>query len=198
MPKIIFLGFLIFLTSCGGDNRSEFRMEVGKKYPLQEWPSQAFIDTLDLYVKAEPVKKRGSQAAITMELGPGGRVETVDLENSDETKLNPKIKKMFDSVMGRLPQETSASETPKKAVIQRSFADRFVVALGAAAANPRQGMQVAARQGETLEALLVRTYGAQARTLPQFLVHSQIERLNPSVDFQNLRNGEMVILPRVK
>ncbi len=169
----------LFLTSCSGYEREEFRMEVGKKYAMKKWPDSAYIDTLDRFFKNEPLKRSQKQ-----------KVEMTMNMSLPEKKTAPPPK---------------ATQTQKPNVVKNtqseSFADHFFYALYNLSENPSSkefGKKHRAKGGETLDDLLLRIYGARVKRVPKNLSESMIKGLNPGVDFSSLTEGEMVLLPNVK
>jgi hypothetical protein len=173
---------LLFLVSCSGYDREEFRMEVGKKYALKKWPDSVYIDTLDNFLKNEPVKKSQKQ----------------------------KVEMTMNMNMNMSLPEKKTEQPPKKAIQKpsavkntesESFPDQFFYALYNLSENPNStefGKKHKAKGGETLDDLLLRIYGARAKRVPKKLSESMLKGLNPGVDFSSLSEGETVLLPNVK
>jgi len=153
-------------------------MEVGKKYALQKWPDSVYIDTLDRFFKHEYVKQSAKQ-----------KVEMT----------------MSNNIM-RLPQKPAQSK-PKTSTAKindtktQSFPDSFFYALNKLSENPGSsefGKKYKAKGGETLDELLVRIYGAQAKKVPKYVSESMLKQLNPGTDFSSMAEGEAVLLPVLK
>jgi hypothetical protein len=171
---------LLFLVSCSGYDREEFRMEVGKKYALKKWPDSTYIDTLDRFFKNEPVKQsRKQKVEMTMDMNmslPGKKTE-------------------------QPPKKTVQKPSAVKNTESESFPDQFFYALYNLSENPNStefGKKHRAKNGETLDDLLLRIYGARAKRVPKKLSESMLKGLNPGVDFSSLSEGEIVLLPNVK
>ena len=82
-----------------------------------------------------------------------------------------------------------------------SFPDKFFYSLSKLSENSNNrefGRKHKARGGETLDDLLLRVYGPQARRIPKSITENIIRSLNPGADFSSLAEGEMVLLPVVK
>jgi hypothetical protein len=178
---IILLSLLIAIQaiSCSGYDREEFRMEVGKKYALKKWPDSIYIDTLDRFFKYEPVKQFAKQ-----------KVEMTMNNNIMSLPQKPAQSKSKTNVA---KPETKASETKTQ-----SFPDRFFHALSKLADNPSSnefGKKYKAKGGETLDELLVRIYGQQAKKIPKYLSESMLKQLNPGTDFSSMAEGEAILLP---
>jgi len=169
---------LLFLVSCSGYEREEFRMKVGKKYAMKKWPDSAYIDTLDRFFKNEPLKQSQKQ-----------KVEMTMNMSLPEKKTAP------------LPKTTQAQKpSVVKNTESESFPDLFFYALYNLSENPSSkefGKKHRAKGGETLDDLLLRIYGAKAKRVPKNLSESMLKGLNPGVDFSSLSEGEMVLLPTV-
>ncbi|MCL2283326.1 MAG: hypothetical protein FWC26_08425 [Fibromonadales bacterium] len=172
----------LFLTSCTGYERENFRMEVGKEYALKRWPDSAYIDTLERFFAKEYVKERKQKAEITMNMGNN----VMSLPKKDEKKP------------GKAAEKKSQSK-PAESI--GSFPDRFFHALYTLSENPgnaEHGRKYKAKGGENLDDLLLRIYGAQVKRVPKNLSENMIKRLNPGVDVSSFAEGEMVLLPNVK
>jgi phage tail protein X len=160
-------------------------MEVDKKYALKKWPDSAYIDTLERFFANELVKQPQKQKAeITMNM------------NSNIMSLP---KKSVD-IPEKKSQKPSAIKNTN-AEFAESFPDRFFYALYKLSENPSSkefGKKHRAKDGETLDDLLLRIYGANARRIPKNLSENMLKGLNPGVDFSSLPEGEMVLLPDVK
>ncbi|MDR2579493.1 MAG: hypothetical protein LBC85_00675 [Fibromonadaceae bacterium] len=183
---ILIAAFL--LVSCSGYDREEFRMEVGKRYDLKRWPDSAYIDTLDLFFAQEPVRQRRKQKVdITMSMGNN----TVSLPRKAAAPLAPSTPSKRIESPARSVQRPAAS----------SFPDQFIYALNRLLENPNNrefGRKYQAKGGETIDDLLLRIYGSQARRVPKFVSESMIKQLNPRADFTSLSEGELVTLPVVR
>jgi len=173
-----FIIIFIFLISCSGYDREEFRMEVGKKYALKKWPDSAYIDTLDNFFKYEYVKPSAKQ-----------KVEMTMSNNIMSLPQKPTQSKPKTSAA--TPAKTSETKT-------QSFPDRFFYALNKLSENPGNsefGKKYKAKGGETLDELLVRIYGQQAKKVPKYVSESMLKQLNPGTDFSSMAEGETVLLP---
>jgi len=169
---------LIFLISCSGYDREEFRMEVGKKYALKKWPDSAYIDTLDRFFKHEYVKQSAKQKV--------------------EMTMNNNIMSLPQKPTQSKPKTSTAKTNDTKT---QSFPDRFFYALSKLSENPSSnefGKKYKAKGGETLDELLVRIYGAQAKRVPKYISESMLKQLNPGTDFSSMSEGEAVLLPVLK
>ena len=172
----------LFLASCSGYERENFRMEVGREYALKDWPDSAYIDTLERFFSKEYVREQKQKAEISMNMGNN----TMSLPKKNEKKSEKVPEKRVQSA----PSQSS-----------ESFPDKFFNALYNLSGNPSSteyGRKYKAKGGENLEALLLRVYGAQAKRVPKNLSENMIKRLNPGVDFSSLNEGEMILLPSVK
>jgi hypothetical protein len=171
---------MLFLASCSGYDRENFRMEVGKKYDLKKWPDSAYIDTLDNFFKNEPIKQAQKQKAeITMSMNN-------KIMNISEKKANVPEKNALEK---KNPKETS-----------EPFPDRFVHILNRLLENPSSkelGKKYKVKDREDLDGLLLRVYGQQAKKLPKYTSELMMKQLNPDVDFSALSEGEIVLLPIV-
>ena len=184
MAKLLLIAALL-LVSCSGYDREEFRMEMGKEYPLKKWPDSAYIDTLDKFFKHELVKQSAKQKAeITMNANFDSKIEMP--KNKKETKD---------------PKEPSQGRPRVNEPKAESFPDKFFYALSRLSENPGSnefGKKYRAKSGETLEELLVRVYGQQAKKIPKYVSESMLRQLNLGIDFSSLSEGEAVLLPNVK
>jgi hypothetical protein len=179
---------LACLFACSGYDREEFRMEVGKKYDLKKWPDSAYVDTLDRFFKTEPVKQSAKQKAeITMNMSNNA----VSLPKKNANTLEKNIQNARESI-SKKNEETKKTE---------SFPDKFFNALYKLSENPNStefGKKHRAKNGETLDDLLLRVYGSQAKRVPKYISESMLKQLNPGTDFSSLSEGEMVLLPAVR
>jgi len=158
-------------------------MEVGKRYDLKKWPDSAYIDTLDKFFKNEPIKQPQKQKAeITMSMNniniPTKKINAYE-KNAPEKNIPER----------KIPKEP-----------QESFPDRFVNALNRLLENPNSrelGKKYNVKDGETLDGLLFRVYGQQAKRLPKYTSELMMKQLNPGVDFSALSEGQTVLLPIV-
>ncbi len=169
------------LISCSGYDREEFRMEVGKKYALAKFPDSAYIDTLDRFFKYEPLKQSAKQK---VEMTMSNNIMSLPQKHA---KSKPKTS------TPSTPRAEKTSETKNQ-----SFPDRFFYALSKLSENPGNsefGKKHRAKGGETLEELLVRVYGAQAKKIPKYVSESMLKQLNPGTDFSSMAEGEAVLLP---
>ncbi|MDR2583748.1 MAG: hypothetical protein LBC75_09735 [Fibromonadaceae bacterium] len=177
---------LIFalLISCSGYDREEFRMEVGKKYALTKWPDSAYIDTLDRFFKYEQVKQSAKQ-----------KVEMTMSNNIMSLPQKPTQSKPRTST-------PNTASTPKTSEAKtQSFPDKFFYSLSKLLENPNNnefGKKYRAKGGETLDELLVRVYGQQAKKVPKYVSESMLKQLNPDTDFSSMAEGEAVLLPVVR
>jgi len=182
MKNIVLTFIVALLLSCSDYDRESFRMEAGKKYALKKWPDSAYIDTLDRYFASEPIKQsRKQKVDISMNM------------NAKAMSLPRESPKHFEKK--RPSQSTGAVKETQ------SFADRFFYALNKLSENSNNnefGRRYKARGGETLDDLLLRVYGQQARRVPKGITEGFVKSLNPGVDFSSLSEGEMVLLPNVK
>jgi len=177
---------LIFalLISCSGYDREEFRMEVGKKYALTKWPDSAYIDTLDRFLKYEPLKQSAKQ-----------KVEMTMSNNIMSLPQKPTQSKPRTST-------PNTASTPKTSETKtQSFPDKFFYSLSKLLENPSSsefGKKHRAKGGETLDELLLRIYGPQAKKVPKYVSESMLRQLNPGTDFSSMAEGEAVLLPVVR
>jgi len=150
-------------------------MEIGKKYALEKWPDSAYIDTLDKFFKHEYVKQPAKQKV--------------------EMTMNNNIMSLPQKPTKSKPRASATKTIDKKT---ESFPDRFFYALSKLSENPGSsefGKKYRAKGGETLDELLVRIYGAQAKRVPKYISESMLKQLNPSTDFSSMAEGETVLLP---
>jgi len=172
------------LISCSGYDREEFRMEVGKKYALTKWPDSTYIDTLDRFFKYEPVKYSAKQ-----------KVEMTMNNNIMSLPQKPAQSKPRTST-------PNTASTPKTSEAKtQSFPDKFFYSLSKLLENPSNsefGKKHRAKGGETLDELLVRVYGSQAKKVPKYVSESMLRQLNPGTDFSSMAEGETVLLPVVR
>jgi len=154
-------------------------MEVGKKYALEKWPDSAYIDTLDRFLKNEYVKQSTKQKV--------------------EMSMNNNIMSLPKKPTQSKPKTSMAKTIDTKT--QSSFPDRFFYALNKLSENPGNsefGKKYKAKGGETLDELLVRIYGQQAKKVPKYVSESMLKQLNPGTDFSSMAEGEAVLLPVLK
>ncbi|MDR0516900.1 MAG: hypothetical protein LBH25_07645 [Fibromonadaceae bacterium] len=173
------------LLACSSYDREEFRMETGKKYYLKKWPDSVFIDTLDRYFTNEPIKQSQKKKA------------EISMSMNNKTMSLPGIS------TNTPPKKTQSTSTvPNKSEEgSQSFPEKFFEALDKLAENPGSkefGKKHKARNGETLDAMLLRIYGSQVKKVPKYLSEDMLKKLNPSIDFTSLSEGDMVLLPVVK
>jgi hypothetical protein len=173
----------LFIMSCSDYERENFRMEVGKKYALKEWPDSVYIDTLDRFFKQELVKQPAKQKVeMTMKN---------DIISLPQKPIQSKPK----------TNETKINETKASEIKTQSFPDRFFYALGRLLENPGSnefGKKYRAKDGETLNELLDRVYGPQVKKIPKYVSESMLKQLNPNADFSSLAEEEIVLLPLVR
>jgi len=153
-------------------------MEVGKKYALKKWPDSAYIDTLDRFFKHEYVKQSAKQKV--------------------EMTMSNNIKSLPQKPTQSKPKSNTASTAKTTDTKTQSFPDRFFYALSKLSENPNNsefGKKYKAKGGETLDELLVRIYGQQAKRIPKYISESMLKQLNPGTDFSSMAEGEMVLLP---
>ncbi|MDR2595372.1 MAG: hypothetical protein LBC87_11440 [Fibromonadaceae bacterium] len=177
---------LIFalLISCSGYDREEFRMEVGKKYALTKWPDSTYIDTLDRFFKYEPLKQSAKQK---VEMTMSNNIMSLPQK---PTQSKPRIS----TPNTASPPKTSEAKT-------QSFPDKFFYSLSKLLENPNNsefGKKHRAKGGETLDELLVRVYGQQAKKIPKYVSESMLRQLNSGTDFSSMAEGEAVLLPVVR
>ena len=172
------------LISCSGYDREEFRMEVGKKYALTKWPDSTYIDTLDRFFKYEPLKQSAKQ-----------KVEMTMSNNIMSLPQKPAQSKPRTST-------PNIASTPKTSEAKtQSFPDKFFHSLSKLLENPNNsefGKKHRARGGETLDELLTRVYGPQAKKVPKYVSESMLKQLNPGTNFSSMAEGDAVLLPVVK
>jgi len=170
----------LLLTACSDYDRENFRMEVGKKYELKKWPDSAYIDTLDKFFKNEPIKQsQKKEAEITM--------------NTNNHFIIPK-KKITTPQKNAIEKKAVPKETTEP------FPDKFVNAMNKLLEHPNNrelGKKYSVKAGETLDGLLLRVYGPQAKKLPKFTSEIMMKQLNPGIDFSSLSEGQTVLLPIV-
>ena len=174
----------LLLTSCSGCDRENFRMEVGKKYALKKWPDSTYIDTLDRYFANELVKPQQKQKT------------EITLSTTYKKVEPPKEEKKAEP---QKPKEKSDVKTEGILKNAESFPDQFFNALFKLSENPSGefGKRHKARDGETLDDLLLRIYGARVKKIPKQLSETMIKKLNPNANFSSLSEGEMILLPMV-
>jgi len=156
-------------------------MEIGKKYALEKWPDSAYIDTLDKFFKHEYVKQPAKQKV--------------------EMTMNNNIMSLPQKQTQSKPRTSPANPIKKSDAKTQSFPDRFFYALNKLSENPSSnefGKKYKAKGGETLDELLVRIYGAQAKRVPKYISESMLKQLNPGTDFSSMSEGETVLLPVIK
>ena len=183
--KVLILFIALSLAACSGYDRENFRMEAGKKYALKKWPDSAYIDTLDKFFKNEPIKQSQKQKAEI----------TMSTNNNVMDMLKGKLSIPKKNIP---PKSVSERSTPKKN--QESFPDKFVNVLNKLLENQNNrelGKKYNVKSGETLDGLLLRVYGQQAKRLPKYTSELMVKQLNPSVDFSSLSEGQTVLLPVV-
>jgi hypothetical protein len=165
-------------------------MEVGKKYALKRWPDSAYIDTLDKFFKTEPIKQSQKQKAEI----------TMSMNNNAMDMLIKKANAIEKSIPKKNVSEKGVSEKSVLKETQEPFPDKFVNALNKLLENPNSrelGKKYNVKSGETLDGLLVRVYGQQAKRLPKYTSELMVKQLNPSLDFSALSEGQTVLLPIV-
>jgi len=181
---ILALIFAALLISCSGYDREEFRMEVGKKYALTKWPDSAYIDTLDRFFKREPLKQSAKQ-----------KVEMTMSNNIMSLPQKPTQSKPRTST-------PNTASTPKTSEAKtQSFPDKFFYSLSKLLENPNNsefGKKHRAKGGETLDELLLRVYGSQAKKVPKYVSESMLKQLNPGTNFSSMAEGEAILLPVVR
>jgi len=181
---LVFIAAL-FLTSCSGYERENFRMEIDKKYALKKWPDKAYIDTLDRFLAKEPIKQQQKQKAeITMSM------DNKAMSLPKKSELPQRVQKSGAGVK----KNEDGKDT-------QSFPERFFYALYKLSENPDNGefgKKYRAKGGESLEDLLLRIYGTGAKRVPKHVSESMIKKLNPGADITSFAEGEMVLLPNVK
>jgi len=184
--KTLILLAALSLAACSDYDRENFRMEVGKKYALKRWPDSAYIDTLDKFFKNEPIKQSQKQKAEI----------TMSTNNNVMDMLKGKVNIPKKNIAQKSVPERS---TPKET--KEPFPDKFVNVLNKLLENPNNrelGKKYNVKSGETLDGLLLRVYGQQAKKLPKYTSELMLKQLNPGVDFSALSEGQTVLLPIVK
>ncbi|GHV11705.1 hypothetical protein AGMMS49938_02880 [Fibrobacterales bacterium] len=168
-------------------------MEVGKKYALKEFPDSLFLDTLDKFFNAEPLRQQQKQK-VEMTMNNDFEIPK-SLRPSESRNSSPSHSNMGTN------NDDKKSETKQKKQTENeiSFLENFIETLGKLAEEPNgsNGKIVKAKEGESLTNLLTRTYGAQAAKIPKFLVENQLKTLNPQVNFSALTEGENILLPKL-
>jgi len=181
--------FASLLISCSGYDREEFRMEVGKKYALTKWPDSAYIDTLDRFLKREPLKQSAKQK-VEMTMNMNNNIMSLPQK---PTQSKPRT---------TTPNTANTASTPKTSEAKtQSFPDKFFYSLSKLLENPGSsefGKKHRAKGGETLDELLLRVYGSQAKKVPKYVSESMLKQLNPSTNFSSMAEGEAVLLPVVR
>lgn len=187
MPRLqlFFLCLTFLLMSCSQDNdRSSFRLQVNKPYGLREWPDSNFVANLDSIAGAELVRPT-QRPPVEITLNPlGGLPRQTSTANSPTpgTSVTP-------------PQNS-----PEAAVSPEEFLRNFIRISDEIRLEPgRAGLtvEVQVKPGEDLPTLLHRHYGVRASSLPRFVVLSQLQGIHHTLDLENLRPGDKIILPRI-
>ncbi|NLB62990.1 MAG: hypothetical protein GX801_02645 [Fibrobacter sp.] len=175
--KITLMLGLALLYSCSSSERRDFEVKAKTKYPLKEWPDSMYIASIDSILKAEVVKP---QPRKTAEVSMPGLLKADDLLSK--------------------PVAGKGGEFKQKAVVQsvspETFLQKFQQALEASLIDPKLTQEISSRQGEALTTLLQRIYGPHAEHIPLFVAKTQIAKLNPGVDLDDLQ-GEVVVLPQL-
>jgi len=157
---------------------------AGKPYALKEWPDSSYIANLDSVADAEYVNPHAQKAP--------------------EVSMSPSIMPM----PGKVGKQVHGAANPPKPGIEKSnsgaklaeaFAERFQNAMEKLQADPKNTgnyRDVTVQDGENLQAVLARVYGAESKALAFSVVQSQLNAVNGR-QLDNLKPGVTLHLPRL-
>lgn len=194
------IALLLPLAGCDGTvdyTRYKTDLKTGDTVSLYEWPDSVYIAEIDRKLTEEPLteeaRKKRSEVAIS--ITPGAA-----------PVLPPEIgRPVADREKGGVRHDPGSpspakGSTPASRKETGPFVPRFVAALETLMIDPSArgvSIQVGTRSGETLRELLIRTYGADAGSLPMSVVSYQLRLVNPGIDFEKLEEGAELLLPRL-
>lgn len=189
MKPAKFAALALFLAALLGCGNEEFvpRTELGKKYPLLDFPDSAYVASLDSILAAEPLKKSAKDSNKTELVLSGNKAPKLALPATK--KAEPKQKS------GTTSKTADAAAKPKE-----SFAERFSKAVERWQSDPNNKalyVTTEAKEGEDAIAALSRLYGKEARQLPRFYTLSVLQALNPGTSVESPAAGDVLKLPKV-
>jgi len=199
--------FALTTSACNDEKPVAKIIVVDKKMPLAEWPDSIYVNSLDSILALEPIKKpkKGEKDA-NLVLNPH-QAPVFKLPNSATGKNAPK-KPNTDAIQRRLEADKQARESGKVPTGREdnasgkkaeAFGDKFVRAMSDLQSDPNNSSlyKIVTANDENLNKFLRRTYGAGSSTLPLFFVKTSLQTINPGIDFDNLKAGDKVKVPRL-
>lgn len=179
--RFVFL-MVPFFFACEGQDEIEF-LEVGKRYPLVDFPDSAYVASLDSILAAEPVKKKDS-------------VKTNIVLNS----FTPPKLSLPQEASQKSDQKSKKSEGKKVKTGEKPFVERFGEAVSRWQSDPSNKalyVSVEVREGEDALSVLQRLYGNEVRKLPRFYTLSVLQSLNPGISVEHPAEGGVIKLPKI-
>ena len=191
----------LLAAGCTDVRYDQYRtdLKTGDEVPLYEWPDSAYIAGIDAMLAAEVLTDEARKAGVAITIDPRkpvpppagmGHAGIRGKTAQELAEAKAPARKPAEAVRSAQPAKPAAGPRPR-------FAEEFMAALDRMAADPRKGRTAEPQAGERLEQLLVRQYGAEAKSLPLGVVKYQLKLMNPGVDLDDLRPGETVLLPRL-
>lgn len=189
------------LMGCSGEvDYQQYRtdLKTGDRVYLYAMPDSAYLLEIErrLALEPQPVAANPKRSDVAISITPGERFVAPQQRDSES------FKRSVESALATALAETAAKPAPSKSrPSAQPFVPQFVAALEQLLANPSAPAlreMVSAREGESLQKLLVRHYGSDASLLPLSVVGYQLKLVNPGVDFEALQEGERLLLPKLR
>lgn len=166
---------------------------VGIKIPLAQWPSDSTLHSLDSIPPQEWINESA---------GPAFN-DTADQISKVIADSSPSSSAQGSKPLSLASAASSASSllvTPASRPTQLQGSTAWLPAFGAklkAMEEGAPGQKITVLQGEAdIQAVLLRVYGVKSKQIPDALIRYSLQRLNPSLDFNALKPGQLVMLPK--
>ncbi|HSQ43244.1 MAG TPA: hypothetical protein VLM37_13270 [Fibrobacteraceae bacterium] len=183
MKQTLWLALAFFLLCSCDDERTRFRIVLGKPYALRQMPDSTYLASMDSLDHAEVLKPQKVKPEVTVSPFLQSQFSQVAKESAQKSKAQKNESEM---------QHTDATLGQH----EEAFAERFQKAMDKLLAEPDNAKlyrEVNVKQGEDWLQLLNRIYGAKANQLPMFVVKNQLQSLNGSAP----EAGQTIRLPQL-
>ena len=189
--------FAFIASACNDEKPVAKIIVIDKKMPLIEWPDSVYVNSLDSILALEPIKKPKDGEKTTHLVLKSSKqfLHSDPISNGKGKKDNKKTVQTSQDAHNKSSVQGSEPTGKKK----EAFSDKFVHAMSALQSDPGNSSlyKIVVANDEDISQLMRRTYGAGSLTLPQFLVRSSLQTVNPGINLDNLKAGDKVKVPRI-
>jgi len=198
--KIIALVIAIFsFIACEAVGVLE--LKEGVKYPLKSWPDSVYLKNLESHSDTINKVEKAKWVAQTSVKMTTGDYEVVNMSRDEYYKR-----------FGRYPPKSSntpekvesvsnnSSQSLKSSLSSEKFLEKFSNKMESIRKDPNNSslyrIYTVSNEND-ISNVLLKTYGSNANQIPSVLVKYQLKSFNSKIDFENLKAGDKIKLPKI-